>query len=67
MESSGIVTTKISAAFASTVNAIIIAPNTIKGERKNRRSTRLTPDCTWLISLVILVINVDVPRVSISV
>ena len=66
-ESIGIATTKIIAAFTSTVNAIIIAPNTMNGERRNRRSTRFTPDCTWLISLVILVISVDVPRLSISV
>ena len=65
--STGIATTKTSAALTSIVNAIIIAPNTINGERKNRRSTRLTPFCTWLMSLVIRVISVDVPMVSISV
>ena len=27
------------------VNAIIMAPNTIIGERKNNLSTRFTPDC----------------------
>ena len=41
-----IVTTKTRAAFPSTVNAIIIAPNTINGERRNRRRTRFTPACT---------------------
>ena len=45
-DNSGIATTKTSAAFTSTVNAIIIAPNTINGERRNNLSTRLTPDCT---------------------
>ena len=65
--STGIATAKTSAALTSIVNAIIIAPNTINGERKNRRSTRLTPFCTWLMSLVIRVISVDVPMVSISV
>ena len=66
-ESRGIVTTKISAALTSMVNAMIIAPNTMHGERRNRRRTILTPFCTWLISLVILVIRVEVPMVSISV
>ena len=28
------------------VNAITIAPKTIKGERKNSLKTKLTPDCT---------------------
>ena len=64
---SGIAATNTRAAFASTINAIIMAPNTMNGERRNRRSTILTPDCAWLISLVILVISVDVPMVSISV
>ena len=66
-DKSGITTTKISAAFTSTVNAMTIAPNTMNGERRNRRSTRFTPDCAWLISLVILVISVELPTVSISV
>ena len=66
-ESRGMVTTKIRAAFTSMVNAMIIAPNTIQGERRNRRSTILAPFCTWLISLVILVMRVEVPMVSISV
>ena len=65
-DNSGIVTTKTSAAFTSIVNAMIIAPNTINGERRNKRNTRFTPFCVWLISLVILVISVDVPTVSIS-
>lgn len=62
-----IAATNTSAAFTSIVNAIIIAPNTINGERRNSRSTMLIPFCTWLISLVILVTSVDVPSVSISV
>ena len=66
-ESAGIVTTKVMADFTSMVNAIIIAPNTINGDLKNNLSTRLTPVCIWLISLVIRVSNVDVPIVSISV
>ena len=61
----GITTTKMSAALTSTVKAMIMAPKTIKGERRNRRNTRLTPDCTWLMSLVILVISVEVPSLSI--
>ena len=45
-DSSGIVTTKVSAAFASTVKAMIIAPNTTKGERSSSRSVIFTPYCT---------------------
>ncbi len=67
MDSSGIATTKISAALTSTVNAMIIAPNTMNGERSNRRSVRLTPFCNWFTSLVIRVISVLVPIVSSSV
>ena len=65
-ESRGIAAAKISADFTSMVKAMIMAPNTINGERRNRRSVRLTPDCTWLTSLVILVIRVAVPWASIS-
>ena len=43
---SGIATTKISALFTSMVNAIIMAPNTMIGERRNSLSTMFTPDCT---------------------
>ena len=46
------------------VNAMIIAPNTMNGERSSRRSVRFTPVCTWLMSLVMRVIMVDVPSVS---
>ena len=66
-DNTGIVTTNTRAAFTSTVNAMIMAPKTINGERKNSLSTMLTPDCAWLISLVIRVIRVEVPMVSISV
>ena len=66
-DSSGIVTTKTSAALQSIVNAIIIAPNTTNGDRKNKRKNRFRPFCTWLMSLVIRVIRVEVPCVSISV
>ena len=38
--------TKAIAAFASTVNAITIAPNTTNGERRNRRRNMLIPFCT---------------------
>ena len=43
---STLVTRMTSAAFTSIVNAIIIAPNTINGERRNSRSTMLIPFCT---------------------
>ena len=65
--STGIVTAKTIAALTSTVKAMIMAPNTTKGDRSSRRSVILIPFCTWLISLVILVIRVEVPMVSISV
>ena len=45
-DKSGIVTTKMSAACTSMVNAMTMAPNTINGERRNRRSTMLMPFCT---------------------
>ena len=65
-ESSGIAATKIIAAFQSMKKAMTIAPNTIKGERRNSRSTRLTPDCSWLMSLVMRVMSVDWPISSSS-
>ena len=46
-------------------NAIAIAPKTMKGERRKRRSVMLTPVCTWLMSLVMRVIIVEVPISSI--
>ena len=48
-------------------NAIIIAPKTIIGERKKRRSVIFTPVWTWFISLVILVIIDERPSLSDSV
>ena len=60
----GIATAKISADGTSIVNAIIMAPKTMKGERRNSRSTMLTPDCTWFTSLVIRVISVSAPKRS---
>ena len=39
----GITAAKTSAALLSTVKAIIIAPKTIKGDRKRSLSVRLTP------------------------
>ena len=62
--STGIATAKINAAGTSIVNAMIIAPNTTKGERKKSLSVKFTPFCSWFISLVILVIIVDVPILS---
>ena len=44
--SAGIVTTKTSAAFASTVKAMTIAPNTTNGDRSSSRSVRFRPFCT---------------------
>ncbi len=64
--SSGMATTKTSAHFTSMVKAMIMAPKTMKGLRSKRRSVRFNPFWTWLISLVILVIRVLVPRVSSS-
>ena len=45
---------------------MIIAPNTIKGERKKRRKKRLTPVCSWLTSPVRRLMSVGTPRRSIS-
>ena len=42
----GITAAKIVAHLTSMVKAMIMAPNTIKGERRNKRSTRFTPVCT---------------------
>ena len=62
--SAAIAPTKISASRASTVNAMTIAPNTTNGERSSSRSVRLSPVCTWFISLVMRVSSDDVPRAS---
>ena len=62
--STGIATTKMSAAFTLIVKAMIIAPKTMKGERRKRRRKRLTPFCTWLMSEVMRVMRVPVPALS---
>ena len=64
--STAIVTANTQPADTLITNAIIIAPNTIKGERINRRSHIFTPVCTWFTSLVILVIIDEAPKPSIS-
>ena len=56
----------ISVSFTDTVKAIITAPITIKGERRNRRSSIFMPVCAWSISTVIRVTRVEEPRESIS-
>ena len=65
-DSRGITTTNTRAERTSTVKAMIMAPKTMNGERRNRRRNRFSPVCTWLMSLVILVISVEVPTRSIS-
>ena len=65
--SRGMATTNTSAAGTSMVKAITMAPNTTKGERSSSRRARFRPFCTWLMSLVMRVIRVEVPTVSISV
>ena len=60
-DKSGMVTTKIQAARAFTVNAMTIAPATTKGLRRNSRRKRFRPFCTWFTSLVIRVIRVLAP------
>ena len=62
--STGMATANTSAQRTSMMKAMIIAPNTMKGERRNKRSARLTPDCTWLMSLVMRVMSVEVPMRS---
>ena len=64
--STGMVTAKGEAARRLTVKAMIMAPSTTKGERRNRRRNMLNPFCTWLTSLVIRLISVEVPMASIS-
>ena len=49
------------------VNAIIMEPNTINGDRRNSRKKMFSPDCTWLMSPVSRVISVDGPTPSSSV
>ena len=57
---------KSSVSFGLMENAIISAPITMNGERSSRRSVRLTPFCTWLMSLVMRVTSVGVPMPSSS-
>ena len=64
--STGMVTAKGRAARTSTVKAMIMAPKTTKGERRNSRRNMLMPFCTWFTSLVIRLIRVEVPMASIS-
>ena len=45
---------------------MIIAPNTMTGERRNSRSTMLTPVCTWLTSFVRRVIRLAEEKRSMS-
>ena len=45
-QSTGITPTNTSAAWASMVKAMIMAPNTTKGDRSSRRRHRFTPLCT---------------------
>ena len=63
-DSAAMTATKISALRVSIVKAMIIAPNTTNGERKNSRSVMFTPVCAWLTSLVMRVIIFDVPSAS---
>ena len=63
-DSTGTAARKIYPDCTSIKNAAIIAPNTTNGERSKSLSVRLIPVCTWLESLVILVISVAVPIVS---
>ena len=67
MASSGMATTNTSALFTSMVKAMIMAPKTMMGDRRNSRSTRFTPDWIWFTSLVMRVIMVEVPALSILV
>ena len=66
-QSTAMTAAKMSAQRTSIVKAITIAPKTTNGERSSRRRHMFTPDCTWLTSLVMRVMSVDVPSVSSSV
>ena len=46
MLNTNITTANIIATLASTINAMISAPNTTNGERKNSLKNKLTPFCT---------------------
>ena len=62
-----VVQTNIMAEGTSSLNAIIMAPNTTKGERSSSLRVRFSPCCTWFISLVMRVMRVEVPMSSSSV
>ncbi len=62
----GMATAKGTAALTSTVKAMIIAPKTRKGSAGTAGGTCLMPFCTWLTSLVIRLMRVEVPMASIS-
>ena len=63
-DSTGMANANHSAACASMVKAMIMAPNTTKGERKSSRKARFSPVCTWFMSLVMRVIRVEMPTLS---
>ena len=67
MHSATITPAKIIAQRVSMVKAMIIAPKTTNGERSSRRRHMFTPVCTWLMSLFMRVMSVEVPTVSSSV
>ena len=66
MPSSGIAPAKMHAHRKSIVNAMIMAPKTMNGLRKSRRSARFRPFWIWFTSLVIRVMSVSVPSESSS-
>ena len=63
-ERAGMAATNQSAARASIVKAMIMAPNTTKGDLSSRRRARFSPVCTWFISEVMRVIRVETPSLS---
>ena len=67
IHSATITPAKIIAQRVSMVKAMIIAPKTTNGERSSRRRHMFTPVCTWLMSLFMRVMSVEVPTVSSSV
>ncbi len=62
----GVVTAKMTAMRALTMNDMTMAPTTMNGERSSSRRPRFTPACTWLISAVTRVISVGAPTRSMS-
>ena len=65
-EMTAVAATNSSVSFGLMENAMISAPMTMNGERSSSRSVRLTPFCTWLMSLVMRVTSVGVPMPSSS-